>query len=76
MADDIRWTRELPSVPGWYWYRADAREVTRLTDVQRDRFGAIAGLLVYSPWHTGPWPVLIAEGGEWAGPILPPPESP
>jgi hypothetical protein len=65
----LAWSRELPAVPGWYWWRDgsdDEAEVKEVCDV---------GYLACD--HSAPTPGGYVQGlfklgdvgGEWAGPI-------
>lgn len=60
----LRWRREPPDVPGWWWHR---------------RTGANADLVYCDvasvEWHASQVARAVARGGaEWAGPIPEPAE--
>jgi hypothetical protein len=64
----MRWTRNKPTVPGWYWWKTYAvmtnqEAGTSIVFVAEDRYCSIEGDYVEN------------LGGEWAGP-LPLPEEP
>lgn len=64
----LAWTRERPTVPGWYWYR-DRSIVPRVVSLTQDGYGLVAyGIEEYCNR-------LYEVRGEWAGP-LPHPEEP
>ncbi|WP_413935987.1 hypothetical protein [Nitrospira sp. BLG_1] len=66
--DRLVWTRERPTVPGWYWYR-DMTTVPRVVSLIQDGYGLVVyGIEEYCNR-------LYEVRGEWAGPI-PPPEEP
>ncbi len=61
-APALRWRREPPDVPGWWWHR---------------RLGASADLVhcdaASVEWHASR--AVPREGAEWAGPIAEPEEG-
>lgn len=56
----MKWTKERPTVEGWYWYRDDNR-AAQIVGVGK-RAGFMDGKVVE----------LDELSGEWAGPIPPP----
>ena len=58
----LRWTRDVPSVAGWYWYRRvdPSLQWTR------------KGTLVF--FHDDGLDI-VTSSDEWAGPIPPPEEA-
>jgi hypothetical protein len=72
----VKWTRERPTAPGWYWIRCPMGPTERgewRTELVEVR--AYPGELVVfvSTWITGR--PLGEFAGEWAGPLLPPGEE-
>lgn len=73
----LRWTREAPKEPGFYWIRCDAI----LSDLEPPNVSVACVIeerdgLVYftaTAWEFGT-PVDGADA-EWAGPIAPPEEA-
>jgi hypothetical protein len=62
-----KWTTEKPTVPGWYWWRANGKDdsIVRLIETQE------GGLIVQ--FETGHCAyVRNVPDGEWAGPLTPP----
>lgn len=72
----LKWTKEIPTVAGWYWHRSDAITAHRgqpvlvqcwrvaLADPNRPELEWI--------WPDGSGGYPIDDGGEWAGPLTPP----
>lgn len=64
----MKWTREMPTQPGWYWFRfvgpTEEPTVVNVTVMQGQ-------LLVYDA-RDQDW--MAIDEGEWAGPI-PEPED-
>lgn len=61
-----RWTKETPTVAGWYWFRGPAHEADPFI-VQVDEVGQFQ-------WPDGGFQEVMLAKGEWAGPIQPPEE--
>ena len=61
------WTREKPTMPGWYWYRED--KYAWITYVYESN----SGLRVSEMFEGKP---VNAYAGKWAGPIEEPKEQP
>ena len=59
-----RWTREHPSVPGWYWWRQSRESDPSVVHL----FVDYEGLWIADPGF------VMRTGGEWAGPIPEPEE--
>jgi tagatose-1,6-bisphosphate aldolase non-catalytic subunit AgaZ/GatZ len=60
----VNWTTEIPTVPGWYWYRTSEQEKTLLllaVYAFSDRMKAI--------WPSGQSESIINMPGEWSGPL-------
>lgn len=74
----MKWTREKPTVPGWYWYREPRRVGTdedpqwldpECVRVRINPGGAFAG------FQGSDSEDFVADcHGEWAGPLSPPEE--
>lgn len=65
---NLTWTRDRPTVPGWYWMRTQSGAFEEIVEVFRRR----GDLYVSEPDDLYP---LSGYAGEWAGP-LPHPEEP
>jgi hypothetical protein len=63
----MKWTKELPTQPGWYWDRLPSIGVISISQITRDHYGKL--FLVDNG------PLDLYQGREWAGPI-PEPTSP
>lgn len=63
----VRWTKEKPTEPGWYWWRGPVWGGTRtkMFEVSKDK----AGLYVAA------WGYVEFMAGEWSGPIPVPLET-
>ena len=61
---DYRWTKEKPTVAGWYWFRGPAHEADSFI-VQIDEVGQFQ-------WPDGGFQEVTLTKGEWAGPIQQP----
>jgi hypothetical protein len=68
----MKWTKELPAVSGWYWWRATPDHKPIVLSVNDWPGG---GLALYYPraaanldGYTTPGQI----GGEWEGPLKPP----
>ena len=72
----LRWTKEPPKDPGWYWWRPDKWNDAQIVFVDRwifcktHRLGFSAKFL--KNWKEGH--DVAALDGEWAGPIQEPEE--
>jgi hypothetical protein len=68
-AKAVTWTRELPKVPGWYWFRADGRapEAVQIVNDGHE-------LLFLSVDLDEPASLADFDGYacEWYGPLEPP----
>lgn len=67
----MQWTRNIPTEPGWYWYRrrhGANPEVWCVTMVKIYRNWA--GQIIVSGWGSP-----SSMSGEWAGPLEPPTEE-
>lgn len=76
----MRWTKELPKTPGWYWYRESGNEQGCMPWIDRmsgpvvveveSQDGSLSVWVTHmdftDPLNTDNFP------GEWAGPIPPP----
>lgn len=74
----MKWTKEKPTAPGWYWYREpwrlgpDEEQQVSVRNVYVARDGE---LYVASEDPEGDADTLVATNdGEWAGPLSPPEE--
>ena len=67
----MRWTKELPTEPGWYWlrYSTDDR-APWIVHVRKIGMGTIE---MYCVGHEEPH--SIGRGCQWAGPIEKPEEE-
>jgi len=64
--DELRWSINKPTTPGWYWWRYDDKPVVMFVD---DRLQAAP--------HAFPMKYAVATmGGEWSSSPLAPPEEP
>lgn len=61
-----RWSRERPTVPGWYWYKGDLA----LYEVEAVYVYKDDGVLFVDTVNNYSEPVSDFEG-EWQGPITP-----
>ena len=67
---EIRWTRNKPKSPGYYWLAAPTGYTPRMVKVWQDDDGA----LIVNAESPG-WPLRkrgVWTNCRWAGPILPP----
>lgn len=63
-----RWSKEMPTEPGLYWWRYRGSNVTMIITVARDDQGAL-----WVQQGTGrEVPLGNWGGGLWAGPVTPP----
>ena len=63
-----RWSKEKPTVAGWYWWRQSRNDVAQPCFV----YWAEQILYLHRCWAKYPDPVLSdVRGGEWQGPITP-----
>lgn len=65
MADELVWTKEKPTKPGWYWIRSN-------------QLGELEVRIINLRWYGGQlcnmnWPP--PDNAEWAGPLLEPLEE-
>lgn len=60
------WTKEPPTVPGWYWYRPQPGNPAWLVELWQNAKG-----LMYAEADREFTPVCSMHG-EWAGPLEPP----
>lgn len=59
----LRWTKEKPEKPGWYWWRFDRVYGPRIVCVEDDTYKLVVyGIKEYCEW-------VKFVHGEWAGPI-------
>ena len=66
----LRWTRNRPKVPGWYWLAAPVGYTPRIVKVWRNDDDKLYVNAETPGWmldKRGAW-----KGCRWAGPILPP----
>lgn len=66
------WTTDLPTVAGQYWYRTDANADPRMASVielDAPAYVVIRKALVVTGLGVAP----LMNGGQWNGPIQPPP---
>lgn len=68
------WSRELPTVPGWYWHRDPSRPGSQSVS-NVFRIDPAMGVSFDIPNSIGKWIVGSDDGIEFAGPI-PEPGSP
>lgn len=68
----MKWTADLPTVTGWYWWRIKEKAWMGIHHVQQsiDESGAC-----YCAVTTTEGDTVEDLGGEWAGPIDPPDEA-
>ncbi len=59
----LRWTNEVPTVPGWYWWRRLLNHTPIVLGITEFDSMQYSGL-------SGNYPIY--NFGEWAGPVLPP----
>jgi hypothetical protein len=63
-----RWSKEKPTVAGWYWWRQSRNDVAQPCFV----YWAEQILYLHRCWAKYPDRVLSdVRGGEWQGPITP-----
>lgn len=71
MPEPLRWTREAPTVPGFYWHQGPATdgrtEPVEVTDDRDPRGLAVSFIGSDFPYTARSLP------GEWYGPVSPPP---
>ena len=70
----LRWTREKPTVPGWYWMQSKTQSATIVRiDTSVDDNLCVDGLEDFDceAWQDD---LGTMAGGEWAGPIPAPGE--
>ena len=65
----MKWTTELPTEPGWYWFR-NAR-LDKPTIVKVERYNKKLGAIIYHGLTRGCAYFITVhdDTGEWAGPI-------
>lgn len=76
----LRWSKEPPKEPGWYWYRNTNKLDVHIVCISYEwdeymvDFELAARFVLETPynWHN-PHPVVLMDG-EWAGPIPEPEE--
>lgn len=68
----MKWTKELPTKPGFYWNRKDATDTNPLIWLIADEDGKLVLVWFYKDWAYDP--LNESDGTEWAGPINPPQE--
>jgi hypothetical protein len=67
----MKWTKNTPTVPGWYWFREKSAERALVLDVQPLSTGKLAIMAELN--RLGADYILVEElNGEWAGPLIPP----
>lgn len=66
----VKWTKERPHVPGWYWRRASSQDTDPV--VMNVACGSFGSILHYGTMGWAP----VAQGGEWSSAPLAPPEEP
>jgi hypothetical protein len=65
----MRWTREKPTQPGWWWWRYEAGRKASVMHISEDH---IHGMNVFT---VGTLVLFLQEvPGEWAGPVPEPEE--
>lgn len=62
----MAWTTEMPTKPGWYWYRWDLNDNTPVVVEVHPEHDSVG------PWGDGSDSRLSDTSGEWAGPLKPP----
>jgi hypothetical protein len=73
-ASPMRWSKEAPTVAGWWWVRAAVRSTVSWTRAYAVRIDDIDGVLYDEDGHSIRHHRLYRDV-EWAGPI-PKPEEP
>lgn len=66
----MKWTRELPTVEGWYWRRRDIGETPVMLNVVGIGSFMYGKDVLYVINGNGRY-LLESIGGEWQGPIKP-----
>ena len=64
-----RWSRAVPKVPGWYWWRLNEEADIEMVMVFTQGIYLLARLYGYTPEKKAI--KLSKTGGEWQGPITP-----
>jgi hypothetical protein len=67
----LTWTREKPTVPGWYWWRGNKQDFAQTTYVQFSEAGN--GCVSFTEGQR--YKPLREVCGEWAGPLAEPKEA-
>lgn len=62
----LTWTREPPTMPGWYWYQKLPMFTKDVAQVM------VHEGVLYVDWGSGFQELVEEMDGEWAGPVLPP----
>lgn len=68
----MTWTRDLPTIPGWYWFNGIAEKATVMIEIVELDYGDKGILNTVSSGSCGDelkWPDLTRFQGEWMGPI-------
>jgi hypothetical protein len=58
-----RWTRNFPSVSGWYWFRSGMTPRPVVEEVTKAKIEQYQRLK--------PGELLVSDPGEWQGPLTP-----
>lgn len=61
---ELRWTKEIPTEPGWYWYRCGPKPVYPPTMLEVCKLKGWNNLVTADEWED-----IKDYDGEWAGPI-------
>ena len=66
----MKWTKERPTKPGWYWMRAGCDYPRSVVQVYE-----MSGELRYTDLDLNESRFIVTSDKEWAGPVVEPDES-
>jgi len=65
------WSTEVPTIPGWYWYK-DHHGVVRIEQVHQHLQDSDTLTILENSWMGWRHVSIKNMGRQWAGPIIPP----